>query len=359
MRHLFYPLLLLAFASPSGTRAQALADLLQDPHIVWVGEVFTDYRFATVLPTQTAQLATYDWNAVAVEKLLSKPTDAGFASSPDFVDMFWQALTADWLTDYGLTAYETADLQVVADEAYRGRLTSKLDTVTTVDLASYEERILIIRQDFNYDDLIGVRVREVLYFDQQQQAFGYQALAFAPLLNTFTADREPTGYTSLLWFPIQAADQPQAWWTADEFTYILETKTRENSPSITGFRDVKGQANFPAFVETIVNKPAVQLFGTDGDYDPLAEWEVAALSGGIDTLTTFDPVTYKATVTTNKTPAVWESLASIRLAVRWFYDERNKQLYYAFNGLAPTVKVVNDAGNILYYKPAFYVRGRM
>jgi hypothetical protein len=357
MRHLFYPLFLLALTNPQATQAQT--DLLQDPNIVWVGEVFTDYRFATVLPYQKEQLYTYDWNAVAVEKLLSKPTEAGFASYPDFVDMFWQALTANWLNDYDLTAYETADLQVVADEAYRGRLTSKLDTVVIFDPASDKERIQIIRQDFNYDDLIGVRVRQVLYFDQLQQAFGYRALAFAPLLNTFTADRKPTGYTPLLWFPIQAADQPQDLWTADEITYIFETKTRENSPSSTGFRDVKGQANFPAFVETIVKKPAVQLFDTEGDYTPLEEWEVAALSGGIDTLTTFDPVSYKATVTTNKTPAVWENLVSIRLAVRWFYDTRNKQLYYEFNGLAPTVKVANDAGNVLYYKPAFYVRGRM
>jgi gliding motility associated protien GldN len=58
-----------------------------------------------------------------------------------------------------------------------------VDTATTFDPETYEEKIQIVRNETNWEDVQRFRVKEVWYFDKQKSELRCRILGIAPLIN--------------------------------------------------------------------------------------------------------------------------------------------------------------------------------
>jgi len=57
----------------------------------------------------------------------------------------------------------------------------KMDTSMTLDPDTYEEKIVIARNDVNWRDIVQYRVKEVWYFDKQRSVMDVRILGIAPI----------------------------------------------------------------------------------------------------------------------------------------------------------------------------------
>ncbi|MEY3050696.1 MAG: hypothetical protein RLY31_481 [Bacteroidota bacterium] len=76
-------------------------------------------------------------------------------------DKFSSALTADEVASMGAT----------------------IDTVITFDPETYEERITVVRNDLNPDDVKRFRLKEVWFFDEETSTLQVRILGIAPLID--------------------------------------------------------------------------------------------------------------------------------------------------------------------------------
>ncbi len=83
--------------------------------------------------------------------------------------------------------------------------------------------------------------------------------------------------------------------------------------------------------------------------------EVASMGASIDTVTTFDPVTYeeKIQIVTNEINP--EDVKRFRVKEIWFFDEESSTLQVRILGIAPLLDVKDENGNFKYEKPMFWV----
>lgn len=83
--------------------------------------------------------------------------------------------------------------------------------------------------------------------------------------------------------------------------------------------------------------------------------EVASMGASIDTVTTFDPVTYeeKIQIVTNEINP--EDVKRFRVKEVWFFDEESSTLQVRILGIAPLLDVKDENGNFKYEKPMFWV----
>ncbi|KAA3631145.1 MAG: gliding motility protein GldN [Bacteroidetes bacterium] len=88
---------------------------------------------------------------------------------------------------------------------------------------------------------------------------------------------------------------------------------------------------------------------------PLDPDEVASMGASIDTVTTFDPVTYeeKIQIVTNEINP--EDVKRFRVKEIWFFDEESSTLQVRILGIAPLLDVKDENGNFKYEKPMFWV----
>ena len=60
---------------------------------------------------------------------------------------------------------------------------SKTDTVVTFDPETYEEKIQIVRNDINWEDVKRFRVKEVWFFDKETSTMQVRILGIAPMID--------------------------------------------------------------------------------------------------------------------------------------------------------------------------------
>ncbi|MBK8885422.1 MAG: gliding motility protein GldN [Saprospiraceae bacterium] len=69
---------------------------------------------------------------------------------------------------------------VYTAEEIRGKMV-KMDTSFTLDPETYEEKIVIAKNDINWEDVYQYRVKEVWYFDKQRSVMDVRILGIAPI----------------------------------------------------------------------------------------------------------------------------------------------------------------------------------
>lgn len=60
---------------------------------------------------------------------------------------------------------------------------SKTDTVVTFDPETYEEKVQIVRNDINWEDVKRYRIKEVWFFDKQTSTMNVRILGIAPMID--------------------------------------------------------------------------------------------------------------------------------------------------------------------------------
>lgn len=87
------------------------------------------------------------------------------------------------------TMIGNGDITAFSDEFFKNVLPPaeieakmvKMDTSMTLDPDTYEEKIVIARNDVNWRDIVQYRVKEVWYFDKQRSVMDVRILGIAPI----------------------------------------------------------------------------------------------------------------------------------------------------------------------------------
>lgn len=92
-----------------------------------------------------------------------------------------------------MDAAETGEITVysVEDDKFSQRLTpdevkamgASVDTITTFDPVTYEEKIEIVTNDINPEDVKRFRIKEIWFFDEETSTLQVRILGIAPLLD--------------------------------------------------------------------------------------------------------------------------------------------------------------------------------
>ncbi len=130
--------------------------------------------------------------------------------------------------------------------------------------------------------------------------------------------------------------------------------------------DIREKMNLPfAYPErpffTILMEAAesgeLTVYGTEDDKfsSRLTPDEVSSMGATIDTVITFDPVTYQESIQVVRNELNPEDVKRFRFKEVWFFDEETSTLQVRILGIAPLLDVKDDNGNIKYEQPMFWV----
>ena len=103
---------------------------------------------------------------------------------------------------------ENGDIAVFKDEFFREPMTIdeiegtlyRIDTTTVFDYDTYEEKITVVRNDVNWNDIKKFRVKEVWYFDKELSVMKSRILGISPILDSYDPDTGEFKYSlPLFW----------------------------------------------------------------------------------------------------------------------------------------------------------------
>jgi hypothetical protein len=331
----------------------AQPNLLNDPDISWIGAFTTDYRFDATIPMKPHHYS-YDWNTVGVEKLLMLPRPSGFPVTTDATELFWKIRLMELLDVRELEAFDDPQLETVLSEEDRLDRMSSLDTFYQTNEATQQTRMYLVRNEKNMEDFHGVRVYQWAYLRKSDRSIGYRAVSWAPLYGQVKEGTDRVAYEPVAWLPAFPAEDPDALRRSDDVSYVFVTTSRDQSPKLEEMKSLKGTMDWQSLISDFIRDPWATAYDTEGDFQELSARDIQEFSAGIDTIVTFDPLTYAENMQIVRHPDLSVEVGSIRFVVRWFYDERLRRLYYEPVGLSPMARVYDEEGNLRYYRPAFY-----
>lgn len=87
----------------------------------------------------------------------------------------------------------------------------------------------------------------------------------------------------------------------------------------------------------------------------LAPNEVATMGASVDTVTTFDPVTYEEQIQIVRNELNPEDIKRYRIKEAWFFDKETSTMQVRILGIAPLKDVKDENGNFKYEQVMFWV----
>ncbi len=103
---------------------------------------------------------------------------------------------------------ENGDVAVFQDEFFREPLTieeidkelNRIDTTTIFDYDTYEEKVEVVRNEINWEDIKQYRMKEVWYFDKEASVMKCRILGISPILDEIDADTGELKYSRPLFW---------------------------------------------------------------------------------------------------------------------------------------------------------------
>jgi hypothetical protein len=162
-------------------------------------------------------------------------------------------------------------------------------------------------------------------------------------------------YQPLAWLKIEIP--PKNWEKAEpqDFSYVFETKMKNNAPRLSDFAVKKGRMDFLMLIVNEVAKPSHLILDSE-----LEAIDPAKLQGYVlttDTVTTYDAVTYEEKTEIVQRNAI-KDVEQIGFVQQWFFDDRKRLFFNRVTALAPLVAVKDPEGNVQYNKVLFYMMNK-
>lgn len=87
---------------------------------------------------------------------------------------------------------------------------------------------------------------------------------------------------------------------------------------------------------------------------PLTQEEVVDMMSSTDTVSIYDPITFKDSIVVVENDLNWEDIQKYRIKEVWFFDEETSSLGVRILGIAPIINRYDDNGNLLNSGPMFW-----
>jgi hypothetical protein len=255
-------------------------------------------------------------------------------------------------------AYEDANL---AQPVLRNNLLSRIssiDTVITFNPENYEERMQVIRNEMNSDDIQGFRTSQLIYFDKKSGKFNTQLLALAPMVSMTDNQGNVVGKKPIAWLemPKAASDvsvkNQDIIWSALLIDKANSLIVKDLSIKMD---DRKKKLNELVLQEASSSKHPVESSGGYGCGEMLTQKDLQTMFSSVDTVITFDPETYKETIQIIKNDISPADVKTVALVQEWYFDNRRKILANRLKAIGPMVDKTDENGNFLYSKIMYYL----
>lgn len=130
---------------------------------------------------------------------------------------------------------------------------------------------------------------------------------------------------------------------------VIDVREKMNLPFIYPVRSF-----FAILVQAIENGD-IKIFKEDDFKKFVTGEELDKKLHRIDTVVVLDPETYVETVQIRKSDIDFNDIKSFRLKELWFFDKQTSTLKCRILGIAPIKDELDDAGNLKYSLPLFWI----
>ncbi len=336
--------------------------ILNDPDVIWAAEI--DLRF---------DLENYGPDSLRVSEaylLKKRSTDTGrpYPTEPGFGQKIFEAVRAG---HWEAWAWEPGDsLRLLAQAEAVGRLVER-DTATIVDCETGLTRNVSIENDFNPEDVVALRARQLLFFSQKTGEFDVYTLAIAPVVRKYIRYGLPTeGVEAKTWLwdyvpfwlktPPYSPKKHRKKPSLDDpnISLAYRMKTVRNSLELDSLQPMK-DFRHPVMQRLLDRAKADADFKIeDSDGEPLDRAARQSFFFETDTVVTFDPETYEEVLKVVNKDVNAEACPRLRLLQDWFWDDRSHRLVVRLHAFAPLREHYDSEGYFRFESPLFWRRKR-
>ncbi len=346
------------FVLPSLLAAQAdfYRPILDDPDVVWAAEIRPIFNLepAFNITPYTPVKRDSGRNEAVPLKLLN---DDGFGTN--LGDILLSEKLLDLCLDGDVKAFsDDGGATVFFDKKARHALLFRIDTAVTFNLETYEEKVLLVENGPNPDEIYSVKVRQLLFYRASTGDFELYTAAFAPMLDRIDGNGNFRYSMTPFWFKlppyskIENASRPSL---ADpNIRWAYRMKTGTNSPR------VDSAATWKDFYPPVMGQ-LLKRFRTDAkwevfgpDFEPIPFRKRADFETRADTVVTFDPESYEEKIIVVKTVLEPADFSHLKLIEDWFWDERRHEFIIRLRGFGPMRDWKNGDGSFRYRTVAFW-----
>ena len=118
------------------------------------------------------------WRIIDVREKMNLPF--AYPEEP-FFKLLADAATKGDLPVYAIDGTDKFNKRMSTDDVLS--MLSKTDTVVTFDPETYEEKVAIVRNDVNWENVKRFRIKEVWYFDKETSQLNVRILGIAPMID--------------------------------------------------------------------------------------------------------------------------------------------------------------------------------
>jgi hypothetical protein len=343
--------ILLILSGSSHFLSAQYEDLQKDENITWIAEFSNDHSFALNTSSVEAKI-----------KLLKFEADAA-----DFSDENSSSWVTTWIYNYAKTGrdncYKNKDLtQPISKKELTG-LISNSDTIVSFDSDTYEEMIQITKDDLSVKDIHGLRVNQIIFYDQKRKSLNTRIIAVAPLAfnqasRNLNLKQKKDQLAPLFWIKMDGKLPKKFKVTSSDINWAALVFSKTNSIDLNSIKtvkimngfDIKNRIYQQAFE---FEKPIVNSF--DGKVK-LTKEELNSIYTSRDTVVTFSPDTYEQVVQITENKISAEEISNIKLTQEWYYDGKRNRLMNQVKTICPIKKVTDKKGKLKYWIPLYFIK---
>jgi len=317
--------------------------LLRDPDIIWMAEYTTDFEMN---PENEDELYPRRFNYLDVIQFQNSGIENGLYGRKVFVKKYLSQRFLQGASRPGNIMYRDS---LVVVPFSKQELFSSLTKIDTAIGGCYNDTF-IVPNDISFDEIWSFRIRQIFWYNQKNKVFESMVLAYAPVIDTQDDEGNYKNSRTLFWF--KADENPPKRFKNKRFSYIFQTKMRDNAPRFEDFKVLKGNLDFKKIFAAELNKPSYACLDRY-EYTPVTATALSSECFELDTIVTYDPATQEEQVQIEQRNCI-EQIERIRFVQNWYYDERHNRLYARLMGVAPLAAIRDNEGEFRYYKPLFY-----
>ncbi len=327
----------MTLAQPSLTALEQ--KLLDNPNIIWLGELTINYRIDKPNePTTTNELKTLKLQVENYEQL-----------PPSLLSKIIENITK-------ITTYKDPHcLQANSRQETQAALILRQDSSIGHDYNRMKETLIIDKEKMSLANTPLFRVRQFVYFDQQQQLFIVLPLAIAPLW-----EKEKALFQPIFWLPIVRLNRSPS-------LHSKNIKWAKRSYQTINFVHIKIKKETQKLATTLSH--LVQYWARPKNPNPLRDPKtkdgisplnpnyLQQLATSKDTLWQLNPVSFAEEIKTIRdSPLKVENITKIKVLQDWFWLEKSHKIAIYYEGFETFLNYYDFHQKYSHSLPLFHLK---
>ena len=332
-----------------------LPQMIKDSKNAWVVSFTSDIRLDMLSDEQVKKVI--DDSGLSIEggldvlKLVENPH---FQMNEGYQTLIYSLLNA--ANNHQIPIYSDK----MCTQPFAPERLTQIDTLLLVDPTTYEQKIRVVVNTINPDDILLFRIYQSLAYQPSTGTWVSQVFALAPLKTRYTEDGHFVRYEPLFWIKVNN-NKPKL--DSKSITYAVRSRPRLKTGYLT-FEEAEihkrttKEMPLQHFLDKANSDAKLPLYSVESwrEKTLLSMKQRREMIFSSDTTIMIDPNTYESKEKVVLNQIKTEDIKKLRLVQEWFWDDRKKVLSVRLVGVAPMVDVRNEADEFLYSKPLFYRR---